>query len=267
MADRLRESVLKDLSSMRRYCREHGGEISGGSCCQNYGYVVETNRYLYRLRCNPIEGDYQAYLSCFDKQAQKLGLTEEGRQKLLDAADPNSPHTYSWYVIENINTPSLQAVHELPLEEALRLYRGLDCGDKRLGIIKNGISSVDLIICVDGREWLPRDYLREDAFKDDPVAADAAARLRQLLDESPAAGQVTFASGERWNVIDAQKYLQTIQKELPYHSTTGFQFETLTDDPAIRKAVDDMLYDLYGEENPRQIEDYGGSGMTMGGMS
>lgn len=129
MADRLRESVLKDLSSMRRYCREHGGEISGGSCCQNYGYVVETNRYLYRLRCNPIEGDYQAYLSCFDKQAQKLGLTEEGRQKLLDAADPNSPHTYSWYVIENINTPSLQAVHELPLEEALRLYRGLDCGD------------------------------------------------------------------------------------------------------------------------------------------
>ena len=28
------------------------------------------------------------------------------------------------------------------------------------------------------------------------------------------------------------------------------------DDPAVRKAVDDMVYDLYGEENPRPLEDY-----------
>ncbi|MFQ9916312.1 MAG: hypothetical protein ACLRWQ_07880 [Flavonifractor plautii] len=27
---------------------------------------------------------------------------------------------------------------------------------------------------------------------------------------------------------------------------TGFRFETLTDDPAVRKAVDDMAYDLWG---------------------
>ena len=29
----------------------------------------------------------------------------------------------------------------------------------------------------------------------------------------------------------------------------------------------DMFCDLYGEENPRQIEDYGGTGMTMGGIT
>ena len=67
----LRESVLQDLSSMRSYCYHHGGEIEGGICTQNYGYTVETDRYRYLLRCNPIEGDYQAYLSCFDKQAQE----------------------------------------------------------------------------------------------------------------------------------------------------------------------------------------------------
>ena len=60
----LRQSVLKDLSSMRRYCWQHGGEISGGTCTQNYGFTVETKQYLYRLRCNPIEGDYQCYLLC-----------------------------------------------------------------------------------------------------------------------------------------------------------------------------------------------------------
>ena len=71
VVNELRRSVLKNLSSMRRYCWQHGGEINGGTCTQNYGFTVETERYLYRLRCNPIEGDYQAYLSCFDKQARK----------------------------------------------------------------------------------------------------------------------------------------------------------------------------------------------------
>ena len=67
----LRKSVLKDLSSMRRYCCDSGGTLGESNYCQNYGFTLETDRYIYRLRCNPIEGDYQAYLSCFDKQAQR----------------------------------------------------------------------------------------------------------------------------------------------------------------------------------------------------
>ena len=54
-----------------------------------------------------------------------------------------------------------------------------------------------------------------------------------------------------------------------YHATSGFHYETLTDDPQMRKAVDDILYDLYGEENPRPLEDYEqepNQGMTFGGM-
>lgn len=183
----LRKGVLKDLPSMRRYCYGIKGAIAGGSCCQNYGFTLETGRYLYRLRCNPI---------------------------------------------------------------------------------KDGIAAVDLAIHWDGREWLSEDRLRMDEFKDDPVTAEAAARLRQVLDESPAVGRVTFASGERWNYTDPQKYLQTVREELPCHAAAGFRCETLTDDPEIRKAVDDMLCGLYGEENPRQIEDYGGgTGMTMGGIT
>ena len=43
----------------------------------------------------------------------------------------------------------------------------------------------------------------------------------------------------------------------------------LTDDPAVRKQVDDMIFDFYGEENPRQLEEYQKTpkqGMTMGGI-
>ena len=262
----LRKGVLKDLSSMRRYCYGSKGAIEGGTCCQNYGFTLETERYLYRLRCNPIEGDYQCYLNCFDKQAQRMGLTEQGQQRLRDTADPSLPHTYSWYVIEHINTPERRLDHQLPLEEAMRLYAGLDCEDKRLGVTKDGIAAVDLAIHWDGREWLSQDRLKLDSFKDDPVVADAAVRLQQMLDEVPAVGRVTFASGEKWSFTDPRKYLQVVREELPCQATTGFRCETLTDDPAVRKAVDDMIYDLYGEENSHTPADYGDNGMKMGGM-
>ena len=75
-------------------------------------------------------------------------------------------------------------------------------------------------------------------------------------DERPVVGRVTFVGGECWNFNDSQKYLQTIREELPYYAATGFRCETLTDDPTVRKAVDDMIYDLYGEENPRTLEEY-----------
>ena len=35
------------------------------------------------------------------------------------------------------NTPKLRADHELPLEDAVQLYAGLDCADKRLGVTKD----------------------------------------------------------------------------------------------------------------------------------
>ena len=70
-------------------------------------------------------------------------------------------------------------------------------------------------------------------------------------------GRVTFASEETFTYTDASEYLQTIREELPFCNVTGFQCETLTDDPAVRKAVDDALYDLHGEENPRRVCNYG----------
>ena len=71
-----------------------------------------------------------------------------------------------------------------------------------------------------------------------------------------AVGRVTYASGEALQFTDPQEYLRTIQEELPTKDVTGFRFETLTDAPRVRKAVDDMVYDLYGEKNPRPLEDY-----------
>ena len=81
VVDELRKSVLQSLSDMSGYCYDHGGAITGGSLAQNYGYVVETDRYSYLLRCNPVRGDYQAYLTCFDRQIQEMS---QGQGKELE---------------------------------------------------------------------------------------------------------------------------------------------------------------------------------------
>ena len=82
-------------------------------------------------------------------------------------------------------------------------------------------------------------------------------RQQELARQSRLVGRVTFASGEKQEFTDARQYLQTIQEELPYRDTTGFRFETLTDEPQVRKAVDDILLDFAGEENPRRACNYG----------
>lgn len=76
VVNQLRESVLKDLPSMTRFCHEHDGRINGG-WRQNYGYVVETENYRYCLRCSPGRGDYHAYLTCFDLNVQRANLAKE----------------------------------------------------------------------------------------------------------------------------------------------------------------------------------------------
>ena len=82
-------------------------------------------------------------------------------------------------------------------------------------------------------------------------------------------GSVSFLNGETQQFTDARAYLDCIREELPHEATTGFRFRTITQDPAIRKAVDDIVFDFYGEENPCSEEDYNlasSEEIQMGGM-
>lgn len=82
-------------------------------------------------------------------------------------------------------------------------------------------------------------------------------------------GSVSFLSGETQQFTDARAYLDCIREELPHEATTGFRFRTISQDPAVRKAVDDIVFDLYGEENPCNEEDYNlapSEEIQMGGM-
>ena len=92
---------------------------------------------------------------------------------------------------------------------------------------------------------------------------------QNMARDKPLVGRVTYANGDVQEFTDAEAFLKCVRDELPYRPTTGFRYEVLTDDPTARKQVDDMIFDFYGEENPRQLEVYqktSKQGMTMGGM-
>ena len=144
----LRKDVLKSRFAMERFCYERGGKIDGGYV-QNYGYIVETERYRYYLRCNPSPGDYNGYLTAYDLAVQRQNMARD----------------------------------------------------------------------------------------------------------KPLVGRVSYANGDAQEFTDAEAFLKCLREELPYRSTTGLRYEVMTDDPNLRKAVDDIAFDLYGEENPRQLKE------------
>ena len=109
------------------------------------------------------------------------GLTEAGKQALRDAADPCRPHTYAWFVLTDCNTPDEQIHQGLTLEEAIRFYQNSNRPEKRLGVTKDGIATVDLVRSLNGEQQFFEDYRRLDSFRDDPVVIAAAETLHQAL--------------------------------------------------------------------------------------
>lgn len=87
--------------------------------------------------------------------------------------------------------------------------------------------------------------------------------------DKPVVGRVSFLNGDTQQFTDATAYLDCIREELPHEATTGFRFRTITQNPAVRKAVDDIVLNFYGEENLCSEEDHNlapSEEMQMGGM-
>lgn len=248
---------LASLSSMEAYCQKHGGAITEDG--QTYGYIWETERYRFCLRCTPSPFEYQGYLYCYDLWQQQIqkncpvgqvtyasgeqqmftvvqhylqtireelpyrdttgfrfetltddpkvktavddilldfageenprracnyGLTEAGKQALQDAADPNSPHTYAWFVLTDCGTPEEQLLQGMTLDEAICVYQDCDCREKRIGVTKDSVATVDLARFCDGEQQFFEDHRKLRSFQNDPFIASAVEKLKQELEQT-----------------------------------------------------------------------------------
>lgn len=72
----------------------------------------------------------------------------------------------------------------LTLEEAIRTYLDSDRPEKRLGVTKDGIATVDLVRSLNGEQHFFTDHLQLDSFKRDPEIAAAVKTLRLELEQN-----------------------------------------------------------------------------------
>lgn len=120
------------------------------------------------------------------------GLTEKGMRMLRDAANPSLPHTYAWFVLTECNTAQEQLSCELTLEEAIQIYRHSDTQEKRLGVTKDSIATVDIVHMSGGEQRLFLDYQKLESFKSDPVIYEAVGRLHEELVQNSSAQNMSM---------------------------------------------------------------------------
>ena len=144
------------------------------------------------------------------------GLTEAGRQALEDTADLSKPHTYSWFVMTDCGTPEEQLCQNLTLDEAVQAYQNSECREKRIGVTKDEIATVDLVRSQDGEQQFFEDYRNLSSFQNDPVISGAVERLQQELEQTPEMQGPVQTSPWTTNDLRYQEYseqLFVLQKE------------------------------------------------------
>lgn len=117
------------------------------------------------------------------RRACNYGLTEAGKRALREAADPERPHTYTWFVLTDCNTPEEQLQRDLTLEEAIRVYQESDRPEKRLGVTKDGAATVDLVHSQAGEQRFFEDHQALASFRKDPVVTGAVEELHRALEQ------------------------------------------------------------------------------------
>lgn len=88
-------SPLKDLDSMRRFCNLYGSKSQiPDAMLPSHGFRIDTQRFLYMLRCYPHMGDYNFYLYCYDKE-EKEHRTTATKQESGACADWPATRTFA----------------------------------------------------------------------------------------------------------------------------------------------------------------------------
>ena len=178
-----------------------------------------------------------------------------------------------WPSVEEGNAPAfkteleevVKTLRKNVLKDRLAMERFCRRHDGK--IIGGGTQSYGYIVETEHYRYGLRCNPSSDSSSADLICYDLDVQRQNMTEEKPPVGRVTYVGGDVQEFTDAEAFLNCLREELPFSSTTGFRYKVLANDPAIRKAADDIACDFYGEENPREAEDYEPQqDMTLGGM-
>ena len=67
----LRTDLLSSREGMHQYLREHPGLLLEDSCIKVVGYRMQTEKYVYYIRCAPARGCYDCYVTCYANESAR----------------------------------------------------------------------------------------------------------------------------------------------------------------------------------------------------
>ena len=167
---------------------------------------------------------------------------------------------------QSYNLSDAEYLHSVSVIEDIDLLCFEKMGHTDVRAFGDSLLSGDISVTDEEIDTLENSRQMADIFTWDDVeriremnAENSQERRGYINDVSPngiVVGEVSWANGEKQSFTDSDLYIQMIESEIEYVNTSGFSYNTLTSDPIVRKAVDDILYNLFGEENPHSIEEY-----------
>ncbi|KAF5069628.1 hypothetical protein DSECCO2_230950 [anaerobic digester metagenome] len=118
------------------------------------------------------------------EENRTFGFTKEGLAALKRASDSTSIHSYRWFVLENLGLPNEMLEYASSLEDAIHRYQGSASGRKLLGVTKDEIATVDILIKENGDERIDSNHKDSDSFNNDTVIIQAVSKLEQLVQQN-----------------------------------------------------------------------------------
>lgn len=76
------------------------------------------------------------------------------------------------------------------------------------------------------------------------------------VEQGKVAGMLFYPGGEMACYRDPTQFIRDYAEEMDSRGPNGVSARTITSDPVVRKAVDDLIYGEFGEENPHGLDYY-----------
>lgn len=147
------------------------------------------------------------------EENRQFGFTKEGLVALKRASDPAVKHSYRWFVFENLGLPNEVLEYAPSLEEAIHRYQGSASANKRLGVTKDEIVTVDILIKENGDERIHSNYKDSDSFNHDTVIIQVVSKLEQLVQQNQ---QKQERIGEGFKMRGfSREYIEKIKEQYP----------------------------------------------------
>ena len=179
------QGPLKNLDIMADYCDAHPEGVLEAGYGGSTGFITESENYRYCLRCMPWQDGYNGYLYIYDKNQQALNmaqkqseLTEARRQMPRDCVDPGKAQQYQWFVIGHFAQDGETLYKADSLTGAIDRFNGLRDEDKRLGVTKDEIATINLVITEGGETRIDEGSLDDPHFVRDDTISEAVTRLQ-----------------------------------------------------------------------------------------